>query len=417
MHKSVCILYSECDAEPAEHFAQFLSAHVTDLDVRLMPLRGACFEHHSENTLSATIQQLRHYDFLIPLLTPSLMHDPWIREEDFILALKDFCRPALRLQTVQFSRCLWYSHPVFRSISPLPSDEDLYRLPVNDPKWGSLNRAWTKVLTGLLKILQPHPASSFAPPETILVAEGELLLGSANPEDSNPFHKERVTAFLLSKYPVTVSDFAHFIKSSNYLTTADQFDSSYTIFENRTHADRGVNWRCNSSGFAHEEAGKNYPVIHISWIDACAYCNWLSRKTSRRWRLPSDIEWEYAARGGANSPHAEDAYSGGTDLEEYGWYLGNSEGNSQPVGLKTPNYLGLYEMSGNVFEWCSNSWAEIFLDSSTCQSPGSPNSEEVRVIRGGSWRSAATSCRVSYRSSKHQLSRSDEIGFRVVCDI
>ena len=140
----------------------------------------------------------------------------------------------------------------------------------------------------------------------------------------------------------------------------------------------------------------DHPIVGISWNDAVAYCQWLSRLSGKDYRLPSEAEWEYAARGGHKSLGFR--YAGSNKLKEVGWYSLNSHGETKPVGLKLSNELGLYDMSGNVREWCADHWHDNY--------GGAPNDgrawvgvgdSAVRVVRGGSWLNFHSSCRASDR--------------------
>lgn len=137
-----------------------------------------------------------------------------------------------------------------------------------------------------------------------------------------------------------------------------------------------------------KNSGDNLPVLNVSWNDAVAYCKWLSDKTGRNYCLPTEAEWEYACRAGATKDYYwGDSYNEQTETcpninDYYAWYLENSNNQFHPVGQKKPNKFGLYDMSGNVFEWCSD-WYD--------------NSDSFRVIRGGSWGSIGVFCQSGYR--------------------
>ena len=139
--------------------------------------------------------------------------------------------------------------------------------------------------------------------------------------------------------------------------------------------------------------GNKLPVDWVSWNDCQEFIRELNEKTKRNFRLPTEAEWEYAARGGNKSQGYK--YAGSNNLDEVAWYVENSGNKTQEVGLKKPNELGLYDMSGNVWEWC-NDWYDDYSSSSQ-NNPQGPSFGSFRVYRGGSWRGIARSCRVSNR--------------------
>lgn len=142
--------------------------------------------------------------------------------------------------------------------------------------------------------------------------------------------------------------------------------------------------------------GDNNPVEQVSWFDCQEFVERLSRLTGKNFRLPTEREWEYAAKGGSKSRGYE--YSGSNDLYRVAWYEENSGDQTHPVAQKLDNELGIYDMSGNVWEWCSDLWSS---DSS------------YRVNRGGSWGSGAARCRVAYRDHDTPGCRSGRLGFRL----
>lgn len=152
------------------------------------------------------------------------------------------------------------------------------------------------------------------------------------------------------------------------------------------------------------------PVETVSWNDAMEFCDELSRMTGRRFTLPTEAEWEYAARGGKKSTNAK--YSGSSSVANVAWYDGNSGSQTHPVGRLRANELGIYDMSGNVWEWCLDWYGNYSSASQT--DPMGPGSGSYRVNRGGSWDSGAGDCRVSYRSYYTPGYRLSYLGFRVV---
>ena len=139
--------------------------------------------------------------------------------------------------------------------------------------------------------------------------------------------------------------------------------------------------------------GANYPAYYISWNDCQNFIKKLNSLTGRTFRLPTEAEWEYAARGGKKSSHYK--YSGSGNIDDVAWYYYNSGSSTHAVGTRTANELGIYDMSGNVWEWCSDWYGGYSAGAQT--NPQGPSSGSNRVLRGGSWRTGAGICRVSYR--------------------
>lgn len=157
--------------------------------------------------------------------------------------------------------------------------------------------------------------------------------------------------------------------------------------------------------------GENLPVEQVSWDEAQEFCKRLSEATGRKYTLPTEAQWEYAARGGNKSQHFK--YAGSNNINEVAWYKINSNSKTHPVGGKKANELGVYDMSGNVWEWCSD-WYTSY-DASNMNNPqGAVNGEE-RVDRGGCWCDLASNCRVSSRDYDNPDLRYSDLGFRVVC--
>ena len=169
-------------------------------------------------------------------------------------------------------------------------------------------------------------------------------------------------------------------------------------------------WRAVMGSNPSNFKGDNLPVENVSWDDCQTFINRLNSYTGRNFRLPTEAEWEFAARGGNYSRHYK--YSGSNNLDDVAWHGDNSDNRTHPVGTKQPNELGLYDMSGNVWEWCSD-WYGSY--SSYSQSnPTGPNSGSYRINRGGGWRYCAEYCRSSYRNSDSPGFRYSGLGLRLV---
>ncbi|MDP6544899.1 MAG: formylglycine-generating enzyme family protein [Phycisphaerae bacterium] len=159
----------------------------------------------------------------------------------------------------------------------------------------------------------------------------------------------------------------------------------------------------------------DHAASYISWSDATTFCTKLSKKTGRSVRLPTEAEWEYACRAGTTT-----AFNSGDDpstLGDYAWYRTNiyekKEKYAHSVGTKKPNAWGLYDMHGNVYEWCADWYAKSYAEADTSDPKGPPTGEE-RVARGGSWRSIPAHCRAARRTRFAPGSRFNTFGFRVV---
>ncbi len=161
----------------------------------------------------------------------------------------------------------------------------------------------------------------------------------------------------------------------------------------------------NPSGFK----GADLPVECVSWDDCQEFIQKLNSLTGRNFRLPTEAEWEFACRGGNNSRGYK--YSGSNDIDNVAWFDGNSGDQTHPVGTKAPNELGIYDMSGNVWEWCSDWYANYTSYSQT--DPKGPLSGSDRVCRGGSWRYNAGRCRSSYRYFSYPARRDGFLGLRL----
>jgi formylglycine-generating enzyme required for sulfatase activity len=247
--------------------------------------------------------------------------------------------------------------------------------------------------------------------ELVYIPPGEYLMGSNEVErDEKPIRDVQITqGYWLGKTEVTNEQYNQFVFNSGYDGKQDVVGS---YLDHKT--------RLGSRHFARDER----PVIFISHNNSSAFCSWLTDREQMAgrlplgyvFRLPTEAEWEYAARGGALSDNY--TYSGSNSLETVGWYVGNSGSSSvrstRKTGAKQPNELGLYDMSGNVWEWCHDWYdPDYYVTHPTSIDPAGPRMGEERVIRGGSWLSPAEDCRVANRNHAPPLIARHYIGFRV----
>ena len=218
--------------------------------------------------------------------------------------------------------------------------------------------------------------------DMLLVEGGSFQMGGTDEEAydfEKPVHKVEVPTFYLGKYPVTQ-------------------DLWEAIMGN------------NPSGYK----GPRHPVENVSWEDVQKFLQRLNKETKQSYRLPTEAEWEFAARGGIHTE--EYLYAGSDKLSEVGWYRENSGNQTQPVGQLLENELGLFDLSGNVYEWCEDDYHNRFSGAPTDGSAwiDYPKRREYRVLRGGRCRAHARDCRISLRSRRLPNDRHDLISFRLV---
>ena len=168
-------------------------------------------------------------------------------------------------------------------------------------------------------------------------------------------------------------------------------------------------WHAVMGNYPSKVISSDHPVENVSWNDCQEFINKLNELTGLKFRLPTEAEWEFAARGGNQSLGYK--YSGSNSLADVGWYSRNSGNTTKPVGKKAPNELGLYDMSGNIHEWCQDWYGNYSNESQT--NPTGPAFGTYRVARGGSWNYGAGRCRVSYRCNSNPTHINNCIGFRL----
>ena len=234
-------------------------------------------------------------------------------------------------------------------------------------------------------------------------------------EDELPTHTVTLNSFYIGKYEVTQAEYSQYMPNPGW-------ESIYGL-------------------------GDNYPAYYVSWYAVLKYCNlrsiaegltpcytingstnpanWGAVPTSNNstwnsaicnwnangYRLPTEAEWEYAARGATNNP--DYLYSGSDDINAVAWYESNSGQISHPVGTKAPNGIGTYDMSGNVYEWCWDWYGYGYYSSSPQNNPTGPASGSFRVTRGGGWGFSASYCRVANRGCSDPDGSGSYIGFRL----
>ncbi|MBK8193844.1 MAG: SUMF1/EgtB/PvdO family nonheme iron enzyme [Lewinellaceae bacterium] len=246
-------------------------------------------------------------------------------------------------------------------------------------------------------------------PEMVQVEGGRFQMGCTGEQGSDcsdnekKVHWVQLDAFSMGKYEVTNEQFVPFLNDiSNKITLDEKGEEisyngvSIILLSGRLKYSNAA-WAGGT--FSVVPGFEKHPVTNVSWLAAQEYIKWLNAKTGRKYRLPTEAEWEYAARGGqkgTQTPSGMTKYAGSNNLDEVAWYYNNAGSTTHPVGQKKANELGLFDMSGNVWEWCSDWYADYSTAPQT--NPQGPNSGSFRVYRGGGWGFIATRCRAAYRS-------------------
>jgi formylglycine-generating enzyme required for sulfatase activity len=247
----------------------------------------------------------------------------------------------------------------------------------------------------------------------VLVPAGKFVMGSPRTEvgrleNESPHEVEITKPFYLGQYEVKVGEFAAFVAALDYKTDAEKVGSKggrgWDAKRKAWVQKRGYNWWQNGL----DQTGR-HPVVNVSWNDAVAFCQWLSAKEGKTYRLPTEAEWEYSCRAGTttrfHSGEEEDT------LKTVAHYAKHKPGTPEA------NAWGLYDMHGNVWEWCQDWYDKDYYKTCPKQDPQGPVGGVVRVLRGGSFAEEAERCRAAYRSCViASWDCSFDIGFRVVCE-
>ena len=211
----------------------------------------------------------------------------------------------------------------------------------------------------------------------IFVEGGSFQMGGNEKNNEKPIHSVTLDDFYIGKYVVTQKEWKEVMGS-------------------------------NPSHFK----GDDLPVEQVSWDDIQEFLARLNSNTDKNYRLPTEAEWEYAAKGGNKSRGYK--YSGSNDVGVVAWYGDNSNRKTHAVGTKQANELGIYDMSGNVWEWCSDWYEKNYYSESPSKNTQGPESGSYRVYRGGSWGRNASGCRSALRGSNTPFYRGSILGFRLV---
>ncbi len=240
------------------------------------------------------------------------------------------------------------------------------------------------------------------------VANGSFQMGSNEDSDEKPIHRVTISKpFWIGKYEVTNGEFIEYMKATNNEKGIDFSDSDCPVTKNAT---------LSNTKFGQS---MQQPICEIDWNAATSFCKWLTdreRKAGRlpsgyKYSLPTEAEWEYCARGGNKSRGYK--YSGSDNIDSVAWYSSNSGSKTHSVGTKQSNELGIYDMSGNVWEWCSDWYDSGYYGKSPSTDPKGVSSASYRVNRGGGWFNDPRYCRSANRLRHVPSSTYYGLGFRV----
>jgi len=257
----------------------------------------------------------------------------------------------------------------------------------------------------------------------VYIPPGTFMMGSPKSEkerdDDETQHKVTLTkGFYLGSTEVTVGQFSAFVNETKYRTEAEKGGGAYVLYSGTWQKKKDANWKN-----PYFQQNDQCPVVYVSWNDAHAFCRWLSKKTGENYRFPTEAEWEYACRAGTTSPFS---FGGCLSTDEANYdgnypYEGCSKGEYRkrtlPVGSFSPNAWGLYDMHGNVWEWCQDKceWKKKVVTDTYRDAVIDPLCEKgtSRVYRGGSWFYSARNHRSADRDSRWPVIRSGGLGFRL----
>jgi sulfatase modifying factor 1 len=256
-----------------------------------------------------------------------------------------------------------------------------------------------------------------ATPNLARIPAGEFLMGAPDAEeDERPVHRVYVSEFFIGRFPVTHDEYARFIRATGYPAPAIRALPMITAGgRDDVFKERGAPyvWEDNEPPAGHG----SHPVVLVRYEDAVAYCRWLSDAIARPVRLPTEAEWEKAARGGLEGQR----YPWGDEIDSSRCnFLADPASKNQrgtrPTGTFSPNAYGLYDVIGNVWEWVSDWYHPDYYGSGDARDPRGPASGSLRIVRGGSWvNDDVMMLRCAYRHKVPPDTYGYSVGFRIVC--
>lgn len=234
----------------------------------------------------------------------------------------------------------------------------------------------------------------------VQVPQGTFIMGSNDYPDESPEHLVKIHYdFAVSKYQITVKEYLEFVEStrSNYPEWLTDKSNMKSI--TMTH-------------YKNANLNDDAPIVGVSWENAKAYCKWRSQKEGKLYRLPTEAEWEFCCRAGNRGRY--NFGNNGDDLNFYAWFNQNAHGVTHSVGTKKPNQWSIYDMHGNVWEWCEDVWHNNYDLAPRDGSANKVGNANVRVLRGGSWADSSRYVRSSNRNGYDIDGCDNDLGFRIV---
>ncbi len=294
----------------------------------------------------------------------------------------------------------------------------------------------------LIFILNAFTLFSQNQPPMVFVKGGTFYMGNPytdksrkGDKDEKPVHKVKVSDFYIGKYEITVAEFEDYLNSNSY----HGFDR-FGVLHKLPAAPDSTWWQGHPYAKKYWSSqlktwwgwNPNYPMFHVTWFDAISYCNWLSREAGLQecyslnknggvvcnfskngYRLPTEAEWEFAASGGIKTHKYR--FSGSNNFNDVAWVDDNTFLiGPKPVGTKKPNELGIYDMSGNVWEWCTDYYSPYYYKNSPYDNPVNKNYTGYRSLRGGSWHYRVSYATIYTRDGPKAGYTNYNYGFRVV---
>jgi formylglycine-generating enzyme required for sulfatase activity len=261
----------------------------------------------------------------------------------------------------------------------------------------------------------------------VSIPPGEFKMGSNEFDSEKPLHTVYLDEYRIGKYAVTVKQFGLFVKDTGYVTEAESSGGAYTWTGETWEKRKDINWK--NPGFEQEGS---HPVVCVSWNDALEYCKWLSGTKKGSFKLPTEAQWEKAARGtdkrkypwGNPAPSGERA----NFADKQAWVkakiswadkdIDDGHAYTAPLGSYPAGAspYGLLDMAGNVWEWCGDWYDENYYKNSPKKNPLGPDGGTLRVLRGGGWFNDAESLRCTFRGYHYPSDRFDYVGFRLCQD-